>query len=319
MRFFADAQYSFLSKRKIAYVISGVTILLLLGTALFFQASRGSWLNYGVDFLGGTLVQVRVDAPTDVAEVRQVVGGVIAGPEVTRFGEDTEFLVRAPQIETEAGAETADVIVQALQGQFGADAVTVERTEVVGPKIGAELQGRAAMALIVSFAATLIYLAFRFEWRFGVAAVIATLHDILVTLGLISLFQLEVSLPTVAAVLTIVGYSLNDTIIVFDRIRENLPKLGRREGYEAILDRSINEVLPRTIMTSGTTLGALIALFLLGGNIIQDFAMILILGILIGTYSSIFVASPALYEIERRTQQKHGGTARKEGSRAAAL
>jgi preprotein translocase SecF subunit len=146
---------------------------------------------------------------------------------------------------------------------------------------------------------TLAYLAFRFEWRFGLAAVIATLHDILLTLGLVSLLQLEVALATVAAILTIIGYSLNDTIIIFDRVRENL-KAGRREDFVALLNRSINETLPRTVVTSGTTLVTLIALFLLGGDIIRPFALILILGILLGTLSSIFIAAPALRAIEKK-------------------
>mgnify|MGYP006204291867 CR=1 FL=1 len=160
-----------------------------------------------------------------------------------------------------------------------------------------ELVAIAAFGFVLGI---FVYILIRFEWRFGVAAVIATIHDILVALGFISIFRLEVSLPTVAAVLTIIGYSLNDTIIVFDRIRENLKKSGRRSDYITLIDRSINEVLPRTIMTSGTTLAVLFALFLLGGPIIRDFALILILGIIVGTYSSIFNASQILVEWHER-------------------
>jgi preprotein translocase subunit SecF len=182
----------------------------------------------------------------------------------------------------------------------------LDREESVGAKVGSELQTRALLAILISFAATLIYLAFRFEWRFGVAAVIATAHDIVLTLGLLSILRVEVSLTTVAAVLTIVGYSLNDTIVIFDRIRENL-QTARRPDFIALLNRSINETLPRTVLTTGTTIVTLLALFLFGGVIIRDFALILIAGIVLGTYSSIFVAAPALYEIEKRYphEQKH--------------
>jgi preprotein translocase subunit SecF len=159
----------------------------------------------------------------------------------------------------------------------------------------------AAFAIVFSFFLTLIYLAIRFELRFGAAAIIATVHDILITLGFLALFRIEIALPTVAALLTIVGYSLNDTIVVFDRIRENLGrKGGRKEDPEVLVNRSINETLPRTVLTSGTTLAVLLSLLILGGAVIRDFTLVLILGVLVGTYSSIFVASPALLEIRRR-------------------
>jgi len=192
----------------------------------------------------------------------------------------------------------------------------VVRTELVGPKIGAELQQKAALAILFSFALTLIYLAIRFEFRFGVAAVIATVHDSLITLGFLALFRVEIALPTVAAILTIIGYSLNDTIVVFDRVRENLnAKGGRREDPVALVNRSINETLPRTVLTSGTTLGVLMALLIFGGAVIRDFTTVLILGVLVGTYSSIFVASPALLEIQRRWGTKDLVEAQRGGPR----
>jgi preprotein translocase SecF subunit len=175
------------------------------------------------------------------------------------------------------------------------------RTELVGAKVGAELQQKAVLAVLFSFVLTLTYLAMRFELRFGVAAVIATAHDILVTLGFLALFRVEFALATVAAILTILGYSLNDTIVVFDRIRENLQMKGARKRDPVdLVNQSINETLPRTIMTSATTLSVLVALLLLGGAVIRDFAIVLILGVVIGTYSSIFVAAPALIEIQKR-------------------
>ena len=197
------------------------------------------------------------------------------------------------QIAAEVGAMVA--------AGYGDGAFEIVRQELVGPKIGAELQQKAALAVLFSLALTLIYIAIRFEFRFGVASVIATAHDVLVTLGFLALFRVEISLPTVAAILTILGYSLNDTIVVFDRIRENLnARGGRRENPYKMVNRSINETLPRTVLTSGTTLAVLLSLLILGGAVIRDFTMVLILGVLIGTYSSIFIASPALLEIQKR-------------------
>ena len=304
MRLFQNADFRFIERRRLAFLISGLAIAAVLVAMIGFEVSGGSWVNYGVDFTGGTLVQVTFQEPTTVGELRSTLSSF--GAEVTRFGQDNEFLVRVPQF-SEAGTNVSELVVGVIAGEYGEGTFEVVRTEAVGPKIGSELQARALLAILLSFGLTLIYLAFRFEWRFGVAAVIATLHDTLITLGFIAVFRLEVSLATVAAVLTIIGYSLNDTIIVFDRIRENLKKL-RRDDYIVVLNRSINETLPRTIMTSGTTLVVLLALFLLGGPIIRDFALILILGIVVGTYSSIFVASPALLEIENRTGDTTTGT-----------
>lgn len=302
MRLFSDADYRFIEKRRGAYVVSALTILIGIAAMLYNWAAMGSWLDYGVDFTGGTLVQVRFHESTTDEDVRNALGGA-AAPEITRFGLESEFVVRAPLPEEEGGTVEAisQEITEQLEAGFGEGTFTVVRTELVGPKIGAELQQKAAFAILFSFLLTLIYLAIRFEFRFGVAAVIATVHDILITLGFLSLFRVEIALPTVAAILTIVGYSLNDTIVVFDRVRENLrSKGGRREDPIDLLNRSINEVLPRTVLTSGTTLGVLLALLVLGPVVIRDFALVLILGVVIGTYSSVFVASPALLEIQER-------------------
>ncbi|HUH14033.1 MAG TPA: protein translocase subunit SecF [Longimicrobiales bacterium] len=316
MRLFENASYDFLGQRRRAYVVSAVVLLIGIGSMLVAHVTTGSWVDYGVDFTGGALIQVRMHQSTEIDPVRQAVRTVAPGADVTRFEGQDEFLVRAPIFETE-GEQVSDQIAGALSEAFGDDAFTIVRTEAVGPKVGAELQQRALLAILLSFGMTLIYLAFRFEWRFGVAAVIATVHDILIALGFLAVFRIEVSLPTVAAVLTIIGYSLNDTIVIFDRIRENLKKSGRRESYRDIVNHSINETLPRTVMTSSTTLAALFSLFLLGGGIIRPFALILIVGILVGTYSSIFVASPALLEIERRWKRKdHPGRAKPARARA---
>jgi preprotein translocase subunit SecF len=263
---------------------------------VFNVFSIGSWQDYGVDFTGGSMIQIEFHQPAEAGDLRDA----LEDAQVTSFGEENEFTIRVPLGDEDV--ETIRLGVQAdLEATFGTDAFTIVRTETVGPKIGEELQTKAALAILYSFVLTLMYIWVRFEFRFGLAAVIATLHDILITLGFLALFRVEFALPTVAAILTIVGYSLNDTIVVFDRIRENLnAKGGRREDPKLLVNRSINETLPRTVLTSGTTLAVLFALLVVGGAVIRDFTMVLILGVTVGTYSSIFVASPALLEIQKR-------------------
>ena len=303
VRFFPNANYKFLEFRKIAYIATAVTLVVMIGITAFNHFNRGSWLNYGVDFAGGTLLQVRFQQATDVAQIRNVIDPAFPGSQITEFGADNEFLIRTRTFGA-AGNAAGDQIVRMLRESLSAP-FTVVRTEAVGPKVGNELQQKALIAILLSFAATMIYLAFRFEWRFGLAAVIATIHDTIITLGVIAVFRMEVSLTTVAAVLTIVGYSLNDTIVIFDRIRENLKKTARKHiDLKELLNRSINETLPRTTLTASTTLATLLSLAIFGGSILRGFAIILIVGIVLGTYSSIFIASPILYEIEKRWGEK---------------
>ena len=299
MRLFQDASYKFIEKRQTAYVVSAVVLLVGIGAMVFNVATLGSWLRYGVDFTGGSLVQVQFQDDVTVEEVRAALGGV----DITRFGDVDlhEFVIRAPVDEESSISEVADQIEARVASGLPGRPFEVVRTELVGAKVGGELQTKALLAILFSFALTLIYLAFRFELRFGLAAVIATAHDILITLGFLALFRVEIALPTVAAILTILGYSLNDTIVVFDRIRENMGMKGaRKRDPVELVNQSINETLPRTVLTSGTTLAVLVALLILGGAVIRDFTIVLILGVLIGTYSSIFVASPALIEIQKR-------------------
>ena len=319
MRIFANAHYPFLRWRRRAYVVSAVIILLGLGAAILniFSPSVGSWVNYGVDFTGGTMVQVDFVDDVSAEEIRAVTPGWTS----TRFGDigASEYLVRVP-VEGELGQDPGSTVRNALAQAFGEDAFRIVRTEAVGPTVGEELQGRAALAILISFVLTLIYLAFRFEWRFGLAAIVATGHDILITLGIIAALRLEVSVGTVAAILTIVGYSLNDTIVVFDRIREHLAKRRRDETFEQIIDAAINDTLPRTIMTTITALATLTPLYLFGGPAIRDFALVLILGIAIGTFSSIFVAAPALWNIEQKwPRQPKKATRSSERSRETAV
>ena len=296
MRLFDQAKYAFIENRRRAYAFSAVLVLVGIVGMVANVFSIGSWQRYGVDFTGGFLIQVQFDEPATAGQLR----GVLDNSQITRFGEENEFTIRAP-----LGNDNVETVRERIQGQlqteFGNGTFTIVRTETVTPKIGEELQQKAGLAVLYSFVLTLIYIAIRFELRFGLAAVIATAHDIMITLGFLALFRVEIALPTVAAILTIVGYSLNDTIVVFDRIRENLnAKGGRREDPKVLVNRSINETLPRTVLTSGTTLAVLTALLVVGGAVIRDFTVVLILGVTIGTYSSIFVASPALLEIQNR-------------------
>ncbi|MDT8368452.1 MAG: protein translocase subunit SecF [Longimicrobiales bacterium] len=300
MRIFGSASYHFIERRRIAYVISALAILAGIGGMVVNLSSIGSWQNYGVDFEGGSLIQVTFSEETTTADLRASLGGASA-PDVTEFAGENVFLIRAAQDAETTVDQVREEIEVALGQAFGPESFEIDRTELVGPKIGAELQRKAAVAILISFGLTLLYIAIRFELRFGMAAIIATMHDILITLGFLALFRVEISLPTVAAILTIVGYSLNDTIVVFDRIRENLGKKGARKRDQVdVVNQSINETLPRTVLTSLTTLVVLLALLIVGPAVIRDFSIVLILGVLIGTYSSIFVASPALIEIQKR-------------------
>lgn len=307
MRFFKQADFQFLQDRRKAYVVSAI----LLAVGLAALVARGG-LSYGVEFTGGTLMQVRFEESSSVGELREILNNEgLTGVQLQGFGEVNEFLIRVQTFEAGGAQDIGDMVRAALDAGYGEGSYDVLRVEAVGPKVGSELQTKALTAILLSFLLTLAYLAFRFEWRFGVAAVVATLHDILLTFGFIAILNVEITLATVAAILTIVGYSLNDTIVTFDRMRENLRK-HRKEDYVKLLNRSINEVLPRTVMTSLTTLVTLLALFVFGGQVIRPFALVLILGVAVGTYSSIYVASPALLEIdhwlERRRAPAHAST-----------
>ena len=298
MRILTDTHYPFIENRRKAYLVSGAAILVGLLAVVWNLTSIGSWVNYGVDFTGGTLVQVAFTADVTRAEVAAAVGD---GSTVVQFGTASEYVIRAPLAEGTEVVTVREQIESELGQSFGPGTFTIVRTELVGPTIGEELQRKAALAILISFLLTLVYLAFRFEVRFGVAAVIATIHDLVITLGIIALFRMEVQLPTIAAILTIVGYSINDKIVIFDRIRENLHKKGaRKEDPIALINRSINETVPRTVMTGLSVLASLLSLLFLGPAALRDFSLVLFLGIVIGTYSSVFIGSSALVEIQQR-------------------
>ena len=302
MKRFSNAAFPFIEKRRTAYILSSVVLLvgvLAMGRNI---VTLGSWQNYGVDFLGGSLVQVRFDDPIAVGELRDALGGADAPP-ITQIGEEgeNEFVIRAPLDEEMSITQVADDIEALIASNLSGATFDVVKSDLVSGTVGGELQQKALLAILFSFVLTLMYLAMRFELRFGLAAVIATAHDVVITLGFLAVFQVEIAAPTVAAILTILGYSLNDTIVVFDRIRENMHMKGaRKRDPIELVNQSINETLPRTVLTSGTTLAVLLALLTLGGPVLRDFTIVLILGVVIGTYSSIFVASPALIEIQKR-------------------
>jgi preprotein translocase subunit SecF len=298
MRLFANANYDFLSQRKWAYGISiafsaiGLIVLLIRG------------VNDSVEFTGGTLIQVETQQPADVGALRNALQARgIPNAEIQTFGSDREIVVRARVAREGTDANdtqaTAEAVGQALDATLGAGKYQILRTEAVGPKVGGELRQQAVLAILMSFIAVLAYLAYRFEWRFGVAAIVATAHDIIAAIAFIGLARLEVSLFVVAGLLTIVGYSLNDTIVIFDRIRENL-HLRKREGLASILNRSINETLPRTFFTGTTALGSLLALSILGGDVVRPFSLLMLFGVIVGTFSSIYIAAPVLLAIETR-------------------
>jgi preprotein translocase subunit SecF len=251
-------------------------------------------LKTSIDFAGGALVEIRLEQPIPLQDLRTFMSeSGFDGAEVTHFGAENEYLIKIKAVGDAANVaeEIKDVLSAGITGQE----IDIRRTETVGPRIGAELKTAAFWAIIYSLVGILVYITWRFQLRFAVAAIIALIHDVLFTLGFFSLIGMEVSLAVIAAILTIVGYSLNDTIVVFDRIRENLHG-KRRENYSTLVNSSINETLSRTIITSLTTLLVVLSLVIFGGAVIRDFAITLLIGIVVGTYSSIFIASPVLVE-----------------------
>src|SRR5438046_3437734 len=316
IRLFANANYDFIKWRRWAY---GLTAAIIIpGFALFLV--RG--LNYSIEFTGGTLIQVQTAEPVGPERIRGALDAAgIRDAEIQQFGAINEYVIRARLGRADAlvagsTETTAAAVDPALARSLGPtpDHYKILRTEAVGPKVGRELQGKAFLAIFFSFIVTLVYLAVRFEWRFGLAAVLATFHDILTTIAYIRYLAPKARLVVVGAVLTMVGYSLNDTIIIFDRVRENLRKFRRQNLYE-ILNLSINETLPRSVLTHGTTIATTIALVLLAGEVIRPFAWVMSFGIFTGTFSSIYIAAPVLLWIEKRWPGEDARGARTFGAR----
>lgn len=302
-----DPNFNFIGRRKLAFAFS---VLLILGSVALF-ATRG--LNLGIDFLGGTMIEVRTEQGMGVSDFREAMSGLGLGDvQIQEFGAPDDLLIR---IQRQPGDDLAQQ--QALETARAAiDEMVVEyrRTEVVGPTVGNELRTAAIYAICFAIGAMLIYIWLRFEWQFGVCAVIALVNDVISTIGLFALLQLEFNLATVAAVLTIAGYSINDTVVVFDRVREKMRKY-KTMPYEELFNLAINKTLSRTLMTSVTTLLALLALTIFGGEVIRDFSIALIWGVVIGTYSSILLAVPLLLYLRPHRGDEAGAA---EGAEPAA-
>ncbi len=285
---------NFIGKRRLFMMISAIAILIGLASLVV----RGG-LNYGIDFAGGTMVQVRFAKVVESDDIRQALVGVDMGDaSIQQFeGEDAhEFLIRVEKSKSDL-VGLSDDIKMVLDQKFGTENVDIRRVEMVGPKVGKDLRRQGLLAMIYALVGILIYVTVRFEFRFALGAIVALAHDVMITIGVFALFDKEFSLPILAALLAIVGYSLNDTIVVYDRIRENMKGTGKA-NFINIVNRSINQTLSRTILTSLTTILVLISLFVLGGGVIHDFAFAMIVGVLVGTYSSIFIASPVVISMQ---------------------
>lgn len=304
IRIFHNTNYDFIKWWRQAAIATIAFILLGLAS---FAITGGP--NYSIEFTGGTLMQLQFKNPANAGELRATLDAAgVQGAEIQQFGTVRDFTIRAQdraQIAAQASAAEgiAKQIETALRAKYGQDGFTIVRTEAVGPKVGSELRRGALIAMFLASLVTLVYLAFRFEWRFGVAAVLSTAHDVLVTLTFIKVLHIEVSLVVVGGILTLLGYSGNDTIIIFDRVRENLKK-ARKEPLYDTLNRSINETLPRSILTHTTTLAATLALLVFAGEVLRPFAWVMTFGIFVATFSSMYVASPLLLYIERRWPRK---------------
>ncbi|MBF0614404.1 MAG: protein translocase subunit SecF [Magnetococcales bacterium] len=293
----SDLNVDFVGFRKWAYAISLTTLLI----SLVFLVTKG--LNFGLDFSGGAVMQLRFPGPAPIAGIRGALGDIGLGAAVIQeFGSPEEILIRLHQQEDAKDGEAsrmAQKIVEVITPLVGgAGKVELRRVEFVGPQVGRELTVNGIWAVIYSWLAILVYVGIRFEFRFAFGAVLALVHDVFITLGFFAVTQKEFTLVVVAAILTIIGYSINDTIVVFDRIRDETKRL-RQQSLEVVINESVNRTLSRTIITSLTVVLVLVALIFFGGEVIHDFALTLLLGVVVGTWSSIYVASPIVLEVER--------------------
>ena len=289
---------NFVSSFKKANIIS-ITVFII---SILFILFKG--LNYGIDFKGGTLIELRTDTSTKASSIRNSLNSMNLGDiNVKKFGRDGDYLIKVEQKNIK-NSDLIPSIKKKLKNNLNSE-IDFRRVENVGPKVSAELLESSIIAISLALAAMLFYIWVRFEWQFSVGSIIALLHDVVITLGLFSLLSLEINLSIIAAVLTIVGYSMNDTVVIYDRIRENLLKYSKI-SISDVSNLSINETLARTIITSVTTLLALLSIYILGGEILRGFSFAMILGVIIGTYSSIFVASPILkfFKVSSKTLEK---------------
>ena len=294
-----DTRFDFIGKKKFTIWVSAIALLLCLGS-IFFHGG----LRYGVDFAGGILIQIKFSKAVNISEVRSALE-MMGSKEVSvqAFGGENEFLIRVEKA-SEDLEEISKTIQTSLQEQFKDKALEIRRAEVVGPKVGKDLKTKALWAVGLSFLGILIYVAWRFkEVAYGLGGIVALFHDIVVVYGAISIFNIEYSLNVLAVILTIIGFSINDTIVIFDRVRENIKKM-RKESLETIFNISINETLGRTILTSGTVMMVVLILFFFGGSVIHDFTTALNVGLITGTYSTMYIASPVVLFWERHISRR---------------
>ena len=295
----SDTKIAFMAMRKVNFAISGFMVVASIVLVAIFG------LNFGIDFKGGILLDVRAEAPIDMVAMRERLNGLGLGEVgLQEFGGDDTVLIRLQR--QEGGEAAQQAAIGKIREALG-PGLDYRRVEVVGPQVSQELLRDGAYALVAALLAIMVYVWFRFEWQFGVAAVIAELHDLISTVGLFAVLGLEFNLTTVAALLTLAGYSINDTVVVFDRIRENLRKY-KTMSLRDLLDLSVNQTLSRTIMTSATTLLAVLALFFFGGEVLRGFSVAMIWGVLVGTYSSIFVAAALLLYLNLRRAPRSSET-----------
>ncbi len=287
---FKNTNINFVGKRHLFFALSGV--LVALGIVAVLRISQGK-ANLGIDFSGGAAIQLKFDQPIKIEEARAALEeGGVKGAELQEVVSENKLLIRLKK--QEVGQKTVmEQVQEALDKKMSGNNFTVESSTEIGPTVGQKLREDALLAIIISMIGIIIYIAFRFEFKFGIAATLATFHDVLAVLGIFFLLGKEINLLLVTALLTLAGYSLSDTVVVFDRIRENL-RMRKKESFEELINRSINEVLSRTFITGVTTFLALMAIFFFGGEVIHDFTLAMILGLIVGTYSSWFIASPLL-------------------------
>jgi preprotein translocase subunit SecF len=317
LRILHNTKFDFIRRWKPA----AIAILVFIVPAVALILMKG--FNWSIEFTGGTRIQLEFQQAPDISVVRsELATAGFANAEIATFGSPNELMIRVQDPTAIAQQDrTAGAVVQqirtVLDRRFGPEAYTVVGAEAVSAKVGDELSRQAAVAVLIAFGITLIYLAWRFEWRFALATILATMHDVIATLAFMKYLNLEISLFVVGGILTVIGYSMNDKVVVFDRVRENLKK-GRKVPLYDLLNQSVNETLPRTVMTGSTTLACLLALLVFGGDVIRPFAWVLLFGIVIGTFSSIYVASPILLWIERKYPRMAADKAHVSASQARA-
>ncbi len=293
MRLIPETHFDFAGRRSLFFIISGI----MLAASIVAVVVRG--FNYGVDFTGGSLIQVRFDVPVSIEAMRSVLAGLGEAGAGIQQDERGEFLIRIGVKETEGGESFNARFREQLTGSFPNNRFEIIREEMVGPQVSKELQGRVLLAVVIGLVGILVYVSFRFDLRFGVAAVMSLTFVTIIGLGFVSLARMEVTMTVVAALLTIIGYSVNDAIVVSDRIREDLRKI-RKETFFQIVNRALNETLSRTVVTGLSVFFVLIALLLLGTASIRDFAAVMLVGMVVGTYSSIFVVANSVVEWETK-------------------